>query len=407
MVKENDLKKILNKDTIDIFKIRDCLYTGEFMRNLIEYFGVVVIFLSCLKMFSLINLGKFFSLLIRTFDNSKGNILIFIIIILLIHPSFVFYSHLAFGDNDSDFYTVQKTIRTCLIAFFGYINHEQLFEDNKAYGPIFFFIYLIFINLILLNLFVSILYTSYIFVKNEIVKRVEIWDPINVFCICKKRKINFINKTTIQSEFEAEKNDNTLKTNMLIYNRKFSYDDFIKNEKEQINLINDTIFNLKKRRKNARLAYDTKKLGKMYVFDDNLYQNIKKEHLRAFTIDEYFNMLNICEELENDIIQIDNAIEHLQKHDQIMKYETLIQNITQKNMMIKKRTQKLDEDFIKLYNDLKQINVNNLDIEDKKLRHMYSQLNNDEKSDSIIQNFGSELDEQKNDKKKGDDLKEV
>ena len=38
---------------------------------------------------------------------------------------------------------------------------------------------------------------------------------------------------------------------------------------------------------------------------------------------------------------------------------------------------------------------------------MYSQLNNDEKSDSIIQNFGSELDEQKNDKKKGDDLKEV
>ncbi len=405
---ENKLNKIItNKEFDKIYKIRDILYEGENMKNIFEICGIVNIFLSCIKMFSLINLGKFFSIVIKTFEHSKGNIIVFILIIIIIHPSFVFYSHLAFGENDNDFYKIDKTILTCLQAFFGYIDYKQLYYDDKSFGPIFFFIYLIFINLILLNLFVSILYTSYILVKQEIVRRIEIWDPINVFFVCKRRKINFINKTTIQSEFEPEKNDNKIKTNMLIYNRKFSYNDFLKNEKEQINLINDTAFNLKKRRKNARLSYDRKKIGKIYVFDDNLYQNIKKEHLRAFTIDEYFNMLNICEELENDIIQIDNAIEHLQKHDQIMKYETLIQNITQKNMMIKKRTQKLDEDFIKLYNDLKQINVNNLDIEDKKLRHMYSQLNNDEKSDSIIQNFGSELDEQKNDKKKGDDLKEV
>ena len=127
--------------------------------------------------------------------------------------------------------------------------------------------------MLLLNLFVSIIYKSYIFVKNEIVKRIEIWDPINVFCICKKRKINYINKTTIQSEFDSEKNDNIFNTKMIIYDKKFSYDDFIKNEKEQINLLNDTIFNLKKRRKNARLAYDTKKIGKIFIFDDRYYSN--------------------------------------------------------------------------------------------------------------------------------------
>ena len=409
-IKENKLNKIItNREFDKIYQIRDILYEGESMKKIIEICGVVNIFLSCIKMFSLINLGKFFSIVIKTFEHSKGNIIVFIIIIILIHPSFVFYSHLAFGENDNKFYKIDTTIKTCLLAFFGYIDYKELYDDDKSFGPIFFFVYFIFINLILLNLFVSILYTSYIFVKNEIVKRVEIWDPINVFCICKKRKLNFINKTTIQSEFEAEKNDNTLITNMLIYNRKFSYDDFIKNEKEQINLINDTIFNLKKRRKNARLAYDTKKLGKMYVFDDNLYQNIKKEHVRAFTIDEYFNILNICEELENDIIQIDQAIDHLKKHDEVMKYENLIQNITQKNIMVREKVKKLDEDFMKLYNDLKQVNANNLDIEDIKLKYMYSQLNNEENinSDSVIQNFGSELEEQKEDNKENNNLKEV
>ena len=401
IIQENKLNKIImNKEFDKIYKIRDILYKGEYMKKIIEFCGIIIIFLSCIKMFSLINLGKFFSIVIKTFEHSKGNIIIFIIIIILIHPSFVFYSHLAFGENDIDFYKIDKTIKTCLKAFFGYINYKQLYDDDKSFGPIFFFIYLIFINLILLNLFVSIIYKSYIFVKNEIVKRIEIWDPINVFCICKKRKINYINKTTIQSEFDSEKNDNIFNTKMIIYDKKFSYDDFIKNEKEQINLLNDTIFNLKKRRKNARLAYDTKKIGKIFIFDDNLYQNIEKEHLKAFTIDEYYNMLNICEELERDIIQIDEAFEHLKKHNEIMKYEKLIENIIHKNLMIKRKSKQLDENFIKLYNDLKEMNNNNLNIQSLK-----SNVNN-KKSDSIIENYGSELDDQKENNKRIYDNKE-
>ena len=385
MVKENDLKKILNKDTIDIFKIRDCLYTGEFMRNLIEYFGVVVIFLSCLKMFSLINLGKFFSLLIRTFDNSKGNILIFIIIILLIHPSFVFYSHLAFGDNDSDFYTVQKTIRTCLIAFFGYINYEQLFEDDKAYGPIFFFVYLIFINLILLNLFVSILYTSYLLIKEEIIRRTEIWNPLNVFCFCMKRKISSLHKFSINNEFDFDRQENKFETNILIYKKKLKYDDFIKHEKEQMNYINDEVYRLKKRRHDATLAYDSRKIGREYVFDDNLYKNIEYNHLRAFIIDEYNKMLNLCENLDQDILQIEEAIEHLKKHEKYMKYDNLIENIEKKNQLIKLQSDALDNDFIKLNMDLKNVNMNNLELENAKLKK-----NNDENENIISNNNDKE-----------------
>ena len=139
IIQENKLNKIImNKEFDKIYKIRDILYKGEYMKKIIEFCGIIIIFLSCIKMFSLINLGKFFSIVIKTFEHSKGNIIIFIIIIILIHPSFVFYSHLAFGENDIDFYKIDKTIKTCLKAFFGYINYKQLYDDDKSFGTIFF-----------------------------------------------------------------------------------------------------------------------------------------------------------------------------------------------------------------------------------------------------------------------------
>ena len=395
LVKQKDLKKLLKKDTIDIYKIRDCLYVGEYTKSIIEYFGVVIIFLSCVKMFSLINLGKFFSLLIRTFDNSKGNILIFIILIILIHPSFIFYSHLAFGENDNDFYKIQKSIKTCLMALYGYIDHVKLYEDESDFGPIFFFLYLIFINLILLNLFVAILYTSYLLIKEEIIRRTEIWNPLNVFCFCIKRKIHSLHKFSINNEFDFDRQENKFQTNTLIYKKKLKYDDFIKHEKEQMNYLNDEIYGLKKRRHDATLAYDTQKIGREYVFDDNLYKNIKYSHLRAFIIDEYNKMLNVCENLDQDILQIEEAIEHLKKHEKYMKYDNLIENIENKNKLIKLKCEALDENFLKLNNDLKNVNMNNLELENAKLKKKHDESENskilnddnsqeDNKEDDII-----------------------
>ncbi len=399
MVKEHDLNKLLKTENIDLYKIRDCLYKGEDMRNIIENFGVIVIFLSCIKLFTLINLGKFFSLLIRTFDNSKTNILIFIVIIVLIHPSFIFYSHLAFGEYDPDFYTVEATIKTCLKSFFGYINFLNLKKDDKAFGPIFFFIYMICINLILLNLFVSILYSSYILIKKEIVRRTEIWNPLNVFCVWKKRKIssNTLNKNLIYSEFDYDKSLNKFNTNTLIYKENFSYEDFLKHEKEQINYLNDELYTLKKRRHDATLAYDNNLIGKVFVFEDNIYQHIKKVHLRGFIIDEYNRMLNICENLDRDILSIDEAIEHLIKHENLMKYDNLIKNIEEKNNYVKEKAKKLDEEFLKLYNDLKKINLNNLEMENLKMKKAEKEsLNNS----NIMDEDNKESENSKNEKEK-------
>ena len=412
MIKQNDLNKIINNKEYDnIFKIRDILYIGENMKKIFESCSVVIIFLSCLKMFSLINLGKFFSIISKTFEIAKGNILVFIIIIILVHPSFIFYAHLTFGENDIQFYQIQSSIKSCLLAFFGYIDFKQLYSNDKSFGSIFFFVYLIFINLIFLNLFVSILYRSYIQIKVDIVGRVEVWNPLNVFLICKKRKFSE-NKISIDNEFDRLNNDEQkkFKTSTLIYKENFSYDEFIKNEKEQIHLLNDKIIKEKNKRRDARLSYDTNQIGKNFIFDDNLYKDIKYEHLRAFIIDDYYNMLNIAEELDKDIININDAIEHLEKHDKYMNYDNLIKNTSEKNESIKLKVKELDENFLKIQKDLKSINENNIDMEKFKFKYnLYNDDENNFESDNvIIENNGSEIEDQmlENNKNKKNKIKE-
>ena len=372
-IKENDLKKIITNKKFDkIYEIRDILYESESMKEIIEICGIIIIFLSCIKMFSLINLGKFFSIVIKTFENSKGHFFVFIILIIFVHPSFVCYSTLAFGENDKNYYQIQKSIKSCLFAFFGYIDYKQLYQNDEIYGPLFFFIYLIFINLILLSLFLTILYKSYILVKNEIVGRNEVWNPINVFCICRKRKLKLTTQNSIKNEFEISQQKKKFESNILIYKKHFNYDDFIRNEKEQCNKINDKIMKIKNKRKDARLAYDSKKIGKEFIFEDNLYQNIGKEHLRAFLIMDYFNMLNISEELENDIIQINKAIQHLKIHEKYMNYEKVIQDIKQKNVEVRKEIKELDTNFCKIYNDLKEINGNYFESNNAEFKNFHS-----------------------------------
>lgn len=218
------------------------------MMKIIETCGIFIILLSCIKILSLINLGKFFTIVIKTFENSKGHFFIFIIIIILIHLPFIFYSTLAFSENDNNFYQIENSIKSCLFAFFGYIDYQQLYQNDETYGPIFFFIYSIIINLIILNLFISILYKSYIFVKNEILGRNEIWNPLYVFCICRKRKLSLTPLSSIKNEFEITKQEKKFKSNILIYQKNFKYEDFISNEKEQYNLINDKIIKIKKKK---------------------------------------------------------------------------------------------------------------------------------------------------------------
>ena len=83
-------------------------------------------------------------------------------------------------------------------------------------------------------------------------------------------------------------------------------------------------------------------------------------------------MLNISEELENDIIQINKAIEHLKMHEKYMNYEKLIKDIKQKNIEVRKEIKELDINFVKIYNDLKEINGNEFESNNVKFKDFHS-----------------------------------
>lgn len=362
-VREYDFKKMLEENDFSteskMYELRDIFYSGTNARYNYEIVGAIIIFLSCIRLISLLNLGKFFSLLIRTFENSQSNIITFIIILILIQPCFVFYSHLAFGELNINYHKMDRSILSCMKVLFGYIDYKELQLSSKAFGPIFFFVYLIVINLILLNLFVSIIYTSYTKIKNQIMRKTETYDWMNVICCCrKKRRENNDNQLMIEAEFEYDKKMKKFETKMVLTKEKCLVNDFIKNETDQIKVLNDTLFDIQKKRKDVEIAYESTKIGKEYLFEDNLYKNIQENQLRSFNTQFLNNMLIINEQLENDILTIEEGIDHLNKHEEFMNYDELLETIKEKNKQVREKINEVDSKFAEMYDDLNEIYAN-------------------------------------------------
>ena len=289
---------------------------------------------------------------------------------------------------------MDRSILSCMKVFFGYIDFKELELASKAFGPIFFFVYLIVINLILLNLFVSIIYTSYTKIKNQIMRKTETYDWMNVICCCKKkrRELND-NQLMIEAEFEYDKKMKKFETKMVLTKEKCLVDDFIKNETDQIKVLNDTLFEIQKKRKDVEIAYESTKIGKEYLFEDNLYKNIQENQLRTFNTQFLNHMLIINEQLENDILTIDEGIDHLNKHEEFMNYDELLETIQEKNRQVRERINEIDSKFAEMYDDLNDIYANKKKKEpekeeEKKEENIEKQIedNKDNEEDSVIDN---------------------
>lgn len=360
-VKEIDFRNMLEENKIgdgeeNIYNLRDIFYEGATAKNNYEIVGSIIIFLACVKLISLLKLSKFFSLLIQTLEDSKNNIITFVVIIILIQPCFVFYSHLAFGHVDKEYSKVESSILSCIKVFFGYIDFKQLQTDNNVFGPIFFLVYLIVVNLLLLNLFVSIIYTSYLKIKRQIMRRTETWEIKSLICCCKKKRKNVSdNQLMIEAEFDYEKKMKKFDSKLLISKEKCGLEEWIKNENDQIKILNDTLFAIKKKRNDVELAYESTKIGKEYLFEDNLYKNIQPNHLSCFNVQYLNSMVIINEQLEKDIINIHEAIDHLDKHKKFMDYDELLENIKVKNDLVRAKIKEIDSKFTEMYSDLNEM----------------------------------------------------
>ena len=67
------------------------------------------------------NNGQQFAILTSTIMESKTNNFIFIIIIFLIQPAFIFFGYLSFGYATVDFSTIAQSLINCFILFFSII----------------------------------------------------------------------------------------------------------------------------------------------------------------------------------------------------------------------------------------------------------------------------------------------
>jgi hypothetical protein len=366
-----DTAKVFGDDYNGIYKLRDIVYSGVSAKNNFEIVGSIILFLACVKLISVISLGKFFSLIIRTFDNSKSHIISFIVILILIQLCFVFYAHLSFGDNSIMFYQVEQSIVNIIKVLFGYVDWVYLQKTNKAFGPIMYFIYLIVINLILLNLFVAIIYTSYIYIKKQIATRKETWSWKNVLCYCcrgnKSQQHN--NELMIEAEFQYEKQLTSYESEMMLKKPSCELDDWIRNEMEQVLLLNNTLYGLTKKKRDVEMAYETSKLGKELLFEDNIYKNISVDKVRAFKMQYLANMSVINEQIEKDVIDIDLAIKRLEEHEAFMNYDKLLNEIGNKNQQMKNMIQDMDDNFVEIYNDLGRMYKHVVNKDDKENEH--------------------------------------
>lgn len=187
-------------------------------------------------------------------------------------------------------------------------------------------------------------------------RRTETWEIKSLICCCKKKRKNVSdNQLMIEAEFDYEKKMKKFDSKLLISKEKCGLEEWIKNENDQIKILNDTLFAIKKKRNDVELAYESTKIGKEYLFEDNLYKNIQPNHLSCFNVQYLNSMVIINEQLEKDIINIHEAIDHLDKHKKFMDYDELLENIKVKNDLVRAKIKEIDSKFTEMYSDLNEM----------------------------------------------------
>ena len=146
-------------------------------------------------------------------------------------------------------------------------------------------------------------------------------------------------------------------------------DDWIRNEMEQVLLLNNTLYGLTKKKRDVEMAYETSKLGKELLFEDNIYKNISVDKVRAFKMQYLANMSVINEQIEKDVIDIDLAIKRLEEHEAFMNYDKLLNEIGNKNQQMKNMIQDMDDNFVEIYNDLGTMYKHVVNKDDKENEH--------------------------------------
>ncbi len=176
--------------------------------------GAILLASLSLKIFKNIEVSEYFSILTKTIKNSAVNNINFIILLILIHPPFIFFSYYAFGYNIYIYNSIFKCIITLFIGFFSLLDNSQINKTNIFLGVVYFFLYTLVVNMLLSNFFVSIISKALTNVKENIRNANQKYSIRRIFCFCfmGKRNKDVNNINSVINEFDYSK-----KVEVLIY----------------------------------------------------------------------------------------------------------------------------------------------------------------------------------------------
>ena len=127
-----------------------------------------------------------------------------------------------------------------------------------------------------------------------------------------------------------------------------------------------------------------------YIY--NYHKNIQENKLRSFNTQFLNHMLIINEQLENDILTIDEGIDHLDKHEVFMNYDALLETIKEKNQQVRERINEIDSKFAEMYDELNTMYANRKTKQEKEEEKKKDEENiekpieDKDNEDSIIEN---------------------
>jgi hypothetical protein len=136
----------------------------------------------------------------------------------------------------------------------------------------------------------------------------------------------------------------------------------------EFNEVNNTLHQM-------RFALKAKRYDSNIAFNDNKYNAVDYNLIKC--MEHYYLdfLLDIISRLEEDILMIQSFGVFLQNYSRFKKFEEAIRTISDKNRHINLAISQMEEKILLLIQDIREINVYNVELDDELLKDKMEGLN--------------------------------
>ncbi|XP_031568814.1 polycystin-1-like [Actinia tenebrosa] len=126
------------------------------------------VFFAILKSLRLLRFNRRMSLLTETVKACGKPLFSFFIMFMVIFLAYVQFAIIVFGPHDENYSSFTTCVSTMMSLTLGGFDFDALMANNRIFGPIFFFTYMIYVFMILVNVFLSIINDTLAEVKSDV-----------------------------------------------------------------------------------------------------------------------------------------------------------------------------------------------------------------------------------------------